>query len=293
MLLERELPMRGAGAGSRRVPERAGEDTILAVVRALELIEHLSGAADGMSLAEIARELSVNKAIAVRLLDTLESAGYVWRDDVSQRFHLTYRVSNLGLRQLQQSGLLGQCSALLEDLAERTGELVRLSVVERGEKITWVYAVVGTRRSLRIDPNFNFEVSLHTHATGKAWLTTMSEARADELLTRQGLQTLTPNSTTDLATLHAEIAAARDRGFASTYEENELGVGAVAAPIVAPRLSGARECVGVVSVAAPTNRMTRSEIEACGPLAANTAQRLAMMWPLDERVNLPTRTLVF
>ena len=82
--------------------------------------------------------------------------GYVWRDDIAQRYHLTYRVSNLGLRQLQQSGLLGQCTSLLEDLAERTGELVRLAVVERGEKITWVYAVVGTRRTLRDRSEFQF-----------------------------------------------------------------------------------------------------------------------------------------
>ncbi|MGB9118725.1 IclR family transcriptional regulator [Bradyrhizobium sp.] len=259
------------------------ETTVLAVERALETIELLSGAADGLSLAEISRELIINKAIASRLLETLEHAGYVWRDDTAQRYHLTYRVSNLGLRQLQQSGLLGQCTSLLEDLAERTGELVRLSVVERGEKITWVYAVVGTRRTLRIDPNFNFEVSLHSHATGKAWLMMLTPERAMELLRREGMAALTPHTNVDVKSLRKELDAASRRGFALTYEENEIGVGAVAAPIMAPRLSGGTECVGVVSVAAPTNRMTRADIDACGPLAAEVASRLALMWPLDER----------
>ena len=270
-------------SGSRRPPAKPGETTVLAVERALETIELLSGAADGLSLAEISRELIINKAIASRLLETLEHAGYVWRDDAAQRYHLTYRVSNLGLRQLQQSGLLGQCTSLLEDLAERTGELVRLSVVERGEKITWVYAVVGTRRTLRIDPNFNFEVSLHSHATGKAWLMMLTPERAMELLKREGMAALTPHTNVDVKSLRKELDAASRRGFALTYEENEIGVGAVAAPIMAPRLSGGTECVGVVSVAAPTNRMTRAAIEACGPLAAEVASRLALMWPLDER----------
>lgn len=256
---------------------------MLAVQRALETVELLAGAADGMSLAEISRALIINKAIAVRILETLEHAGYVWRDDIAQRYNLTYRVSNLGLRQLQQSGLLGQCTSLLEDLAERTGELVRLSVVERGEKITWVYAVVGTRRSLRIDPNFNFEVSLHTHATGKAWLMTLPPERALALIERDGMNSLTRHSNVDFDVLRRELEAARRRGFASTYEENEIGVGAVAAAVVAARLSGNSECVGAVSVAAPTNRMTRQEIEACGPLVAEVASRLALMWPLDER----------
>jgi len=269
--------------GSRRPTAKPVETTVLAVERALETIELLSAAAEGLSLAEISRELIVNKAIASRLLETLEHAGYVWRDDIAQRYHLTYRVSNLGLRQLQQSGLLGQCTSLLEDLAERTGELVRLSVVERGEKITWVYAVVGTRRTLRIDPNFNFEVSLHSHATGKAWLMMLTPQRAMALLKRDGMATLTPHTNVDVKSLRKELDAASRRGFALTYEENEIGVGAVAAPIMAPRLSGDTECVGVISVAAPTNRMTRAAIEACGPLAAEVASRLALMWPLDER----------
>ena len=270
-------------SGSRRPPAKPVETTVLAVERALETIELLSGAADGLSLSEISRELIINKAIASRLLETLEHAGYVWRDDTTQRYHLTYRVSNLGLRQLQQSGLLGQCTSLLEDLAERTGELVRLSVVERGEKITWVYAAVGTRRTLRIDPNFNFEVSLHSHATGKAWLMMLTPERAMELLKREGMAALTPHTNVDVKSLRKELDAASRRGFALTFEENEIGVGAVAAPIMAPRLSGGTECVGVVSVAAPTNRMTRAAIEACGPLAAEVAARLALMWPLDER----------
>ncbi len=266
--------------------EKPAETTILAVERALMLIEHLAAAYEGEGLAAIARMLDVNKSIALRLLETLEKSGYVWRDDNAQRYHLTYRVSNLGLRQLQISGLLGQCSSVLEDLAADTGELVRLAVVERGERITWVYAAAGRRGSLRIDPTFNFEVSLHTHATGKAWLMAMPQARAVSMLERSGMTALTPHSGTDLDALLRELEFASTRGFASTYEENEIGVGAVAAPIVAARLEGERECVGAVSVAAPTNRMTRTQIEACGPMAAEAASRLAMMWPLDERVSI-------
>ena len=48
------------------------ETTVLAVERALQLIERLADAAEGLSLADIARDLIVNKAIALRLLETLE-----------------------------------------------------------------------------------------------------------------------------------------------------------------------------------------------------------------------------
>jgi len=254
---------------SRRPSAKPVETTVLAVERALEMIELLSGAADGLSLAEISRELIINKAIASRLLETLEHAGYVWRDDIAQRYHLTYRISNLGLRQLQQSGLLGQCTSLLEDLAERTGELVRLSVVERGEKITWVYAVVGTRRTLRIDPNFNFEVSLHSHATGKAWLMMLTPKRAMELLKREGIAALTPHTNVDLKSLRKELDAAGRRGFALTYEENEIGVGAVAALRAQRGHAAARPITG----ARPAERATASG-------SPHSASQLASIrWP--------------
>ena len=107
--------------------------------------------------------------------------------------------------------------------------------------------------------------------------------RALALVAREGMDPLTRYTNVDVDVLRQELETGRRRGFAITYEENEIGVGAVAAPIVAARLSGGAECVGVVSVAAPTNRMTRADIEACGPLAAEVASRLAAMWPLDER----------
>lgn len=264
---------------------RGTENTVLAVERALKLVDWLAGATGGLSLAELAQRLTVNKAIAARLLETLEKSGYVWRDDVAQRYHLTYRVSNLGLRQLQHSGLLGQSTAVLKTLAERTGELVRLAVVEAGQRITWVHAVPGARRAVRIDPSFNFDISLHSHATGKAWLMTLGADRVDDLLRSQGMPALTAFTCIDRDALQAELDAARRRGFALTYQENELGVGAVAAPIRARRLTGPRECVGAVSVAAPTACLSRDDIEACGPLAVEAAARLELIWPLDESVS--------
>src|SRR5688572_27396481 len=100
-------------AGSERV-----EETVVSVERAFAIVEMLADAEDGLSLAEIARRLDLNKAIAVKLLHTLERLALVWRDDRARRFYLTYSISNLGLRQLQKSRLLDQCSAVLKSLAE-------------------------------------------------------------------------------------------------------------------------------------------------------------------------------
>lgn len=276
--------MRDVVTGLRRTTERSGEDTILAVERALDLIEHLSSATDGLSLAEISRELLLNKAIVVRLLDTLEHAGYVWRDDRVQRFYLTYRVSNIGLRHLQTSRLLDQCAAVLKSLAEESGELVRLAVVEPGgEKLTWVHLISGAKRTLQIDPNYSLEISLHTHAIAKAWLSTMPIERALALIEAQGVEAQTRYSMTTPEAIREDLRLAAQRGYAGSFEENEIGISAIAAPVWADTLEGGRECVGAVSLAAPTNRVSREDLENWGPALIRNTEQLGRIWPLEAR----------
>ena len=273
--------MAKVAAGAR--PEKIDE-TIVSVERAFDIIGMLADSVDGFPLAEIARRLDLNKAIVSKLLNTLESQMLVWRDERAQRYYLTYRISNLGLRHLQTSRLLDQCSAALRQLAEETGELVRLAIVEPGgQRIVWVQSFAGSKRSLRIDPNYTLEIGLHTHATGKAWLSTLPFADALKLLMHQGIEASTAYSKTSISDIRAELEEVARRGFALSYEENELGVGAVAAPIQASTLGGAPECVGVVSLAAPTNRMSRADLESCGSFVMATTRRLGETWPLEAR----------
>ncbi|MBA4791693.1 MAG: IclR family transcriptional regulator [Pseudomonadota bacterium] len=264
-------------------PEKLDE-TIVSVARTFEVIEMLADSVDGLPLAELSRQLGLNKAIVTKIMHTLENLALVWRDERAQRYYLTYRISNLGLRHLQTSRLLDQCSAALRQLAEETGELVRLAIVEPGgQRIVWVQSFAGSKRSLRIDPNYSLQIGLHTHATGKAWLSTLPFADALKLLLQQGLNPLTAHSKTSVAEIRAELEEAARRGFALSYEENELGVGAVAAPIRASTLGGEPECVGVVSLAAPSNRMSRSDLESYGLIVVATTTRLGETWPLEAR----------
>jgi IclR family transcriptional regulator, acetate operon repressor len=262
--------------------DKSSVDTLLSVERAFDVVEMLADADDGQTLADISRRMGVNKAIALKLLNTLEKLAVVWRDNRVQRYYLTYRISNLGLRHLQNSQLLDQCFAVLKALAEETGELVRLAIVEpSGDRITWIQTVAGTKRSLQIDPNYSLEIGLNTHAAGKAWLSTMPFDAALKLMMQRGIRQLTQYSKVGIAAIKEDLEESARRGFAISHEENELGVSAIAAPIIAPTLIGGSECVATVSLAAPTNRMSRNDLEACGPLITDTAAHLAKIWTLE------------
>lgn len=256
---------------------------VLSVRRSLKLLELMSEGEYLWSLADISRRLDVNKAIALRLIDELRAAGFVYRDEATGGYLLTYKLSNLGLRKLAQTRLLDQSSGVLNELANSTGELVRLGVVEFGTRVTWVLAFVGARRTLHIDPNYRLDVQLNTHAAGKAWLATLPPEKAWGILQATGVAKCTKFSKTKRSDIESDLQAARDRGFASSYEENELGVGAIAAPIMVRMATGKLACVGVISVAAPTSRMSVSELATLAPMLLRGVAKLSNIWPIGER----------
>src|ERR1700754_1997806 len=100
---------------------------------------------------------------------------------------------------------------------------------------------------------------------------------------REGMKPLTKHTMTRAKAIRTELELTRKRGFATSFEESELGVIAIAAPIMVTNLTGERECVGAVSLAAPTNRMNARELVACSPQLLATVDRLAQIWPLEPR----------
>jgi DNA-binding IclR family transcriptional regulator len=257
-------------------------ESIVSVERALAIIERLADRQDGLSFTEIVALLDVNKAIAFKLLNTLEHSGYLFRNERSGAYCLTYRITNLALRKLSAERLLDQSNAILRPLADATGELVRLAVVERGgERITWVLSLRPERQVLQIDPNYSMEIGLHTHAAGKAWLATLPFGAALRLVRASGFKPKTRHSLTTTEALRAELARSAARGYALTYEEHALGVGAIGVPVMVSGPDGARACVGAVTVAAPCVRMTRKDLEALAPRVRAAAAKLAEAWPAD------------
>ncbi|MBA2962170.1 MULTISPECIES: IclR family transcriptional regulator [Ramlibacter] len=254
-------------------------DTITGVERALFVIEQLAEAPDGLSFTEILNILEVNKSIAFKLLNTLIATRYVFKDEKTGNYCLTYRISNVGMKKMSRSRLLNQSQVILRELADQTGEFIRLAVVEQ-DTITWVMSILTKKRYLQIDPNYSTEIGLHTHAAGKAWLATIEPDRARRLILERGIQRMTPHSLVDIKKIMADLHVTAERGYAISYEEHGLGVGAIGAPIMVQQFGSEQpRCVGVVTLAAPVAHMDRAALETCAPQVVATAEKLASVWP--------------
>lgn len=259
-------------------PRAAGAamDNLVTVSRTMTIFELLAGKTHGLSLSDIARHLDVNKSIALRILSSLEQANYVFRSIGTQHYLLTYKVSRIGLNVLVANRFMEQVQPNLRKLADESGELVLLAAVEpHGPQ--WILAARGDRgRRLQVDPMI--QSSLHSTATGKAWLSTLPDREVEQLVGKK-LLAATDKTVRTLAALKRQLAEIRAQGYSISDQENEEGIKAISVPI---RIDSTGDPVGFVSITAPVSRNTDRDFDRFRRLLLAAAASLGDTWPPRE-----------
>jgi len=246
------------------------------VTNAMHVLELLAPHPEGRRVTEIAERLGVNKAIAHRLLAALVNAGYVHQDPRTSSYFATHSLGALGLRQLSSSAVETWAQRSLDSLAAECEELVRLAVATN-DSLKWIAKAQGANSSLRIDPVMGQDAVPHATASGKAWLATLSPDRVATVLAHESRLDVTPRSPLDRSALQVELDEVRHRGYATTIEEMDLGISAVAAAIHGA--GPGREATGTISIAGPSVRMTRARMAELSPRLIAAAADISRSWP--------------
>lgn len=246
------------------------------LTRAMEILESLADEPQGLRITDLAEQLGVNRAIPHRILSDLRESGYVVQDPRTERYRATFRVGSVGLRQLESAGIFRWAQDELVRLAELSRELVRVSVFT-DQHLRFVSQAQGAASTLIIDSPIRSELSLHATASGKAFLSTLTDDEITALLKERGLNPHTEMTVTMVERLLADVAAARANGFAIVEQEMEVGISAIAAPIRLDRSESGRG-VGAVSIAGPSARLTRQRLTELAPELIQTTRRLAEQW---------------
>lgn len=250
--------------------------------RCLAILESLVNEPAGLPMSLIAQRLELPVSATHRLLAVLVARRYVRQDPVSQNYQATMLVAALGVRLLAGLHITEISQPVLDELAQKTGELVRLSVLE-GTHLTWVAKAQGARSSIRYDPISGRDVPLHVTAMGKAWLATLTDSEAIRIVEERGFggDLIGPNAVRTVDELREQLRLTRDRGFAIVEEEAEAGISAIATVI----RNGAKPkspIVGCLAVAGPTFRLDRERLVGFAPQLLEAASRLSELWPVRE-----------
>ena len=250
------------------------------IERTMTILDILATEPDGVRITDVATRLGLNRAIPHRILAELVALGYVVQDPRTERYRATFKLGSLGVRQLETAGTVRWAQDQLDALAARTRELVRLAIVVDGG-LRWIAKAQGAATALIFDGVSGSDVVLHATASGKAWLSTLPEPDVEAILGERGLSAQTERTETDLQHLLSEISSAREQGYAVTQEEMEIGVSAIAVPVV-PSETGDGRGVATVSVAGPAARLRPDMMVSFAPALQQAASHLARQWHAYE-----------
>jgi DNA-binding IclR family transcriptional regulator len=217
---------------------------VQSVDRAMAILDMLARLGEA-GVTEIAHELDVHKSTAFRLVEALEAWQLVEQVSERGKYRLGFGIVRLAGATTARLDLSRESQEVCERLAAELDETVNVAIVDQGQA-TNVLQVYGSA-AVTARNWIGQRTPMHATSSGKVLLAWSAE---DELVLDE-LTPFTPNTRTDPATLRAELAEVRDRGWAGTVEELEVGLNAVAAPIRAAD----GQVVAALSVSGPAYRV--------------------------------------
>jgi DNA-binding IclR family transcriptional regulator len=253
------------------------------IERVFSVLESLTSDPRGLPMQTLAEQLDIPKSATHRLLAELIRLGYVRQNPETLRYHLSTKLVAMGFQYLSSSGA-DIVQPVLDRLAQETGELVRLGVID-GERQTWIAKAQGARTGLRYDPDMGRDAPLFYTASGHAWLACMSDAEALSLVERQAAQVpvgIGPNAPRSNIELLERLRLAREQGYAWVEESSAVGTSAIAAVVKHPADG---RVIGVLSIAGPSARMPGARLHELAPLLLRFAEELSAASRASELFN--------
>ena len=244
--------------------------------KALDLLHAVSVDAAGRQAAELAEECGVPLSTAYRLLTSLTQRGYTVLDKRTRRYSLGLETFVLGQTVAQARGLTGVARPILEDLAAETGEATLMAVLS-GTHQLYVHYVRGPH-SVSVIGSPGTLGPLHCTAQGKVLVAMSSEKTRRRLVDTLELTAFTAKSITDRAEFGREMARVAQQGWAIADEEHEVGIRAIAAPVMRDPVPLAR---AAISIAAPAFRATVDTLQRWLPALQDAAQRISLVMPME------------
>lgn len=235
------------------------------VEKALKVLELMSAHGAPMRLADLSRELGMNKSTTYRLLEKMGQLGYVRQGDDS-RYMLTTRMWAIGVRAFRNFDLRAWAEKHLEDLARETGETAVLAMADGAEVV-----IIDKRESIQAVKTMSplgSRSPMHVSSLGKALLM----VDADRIL--PGVKRLskhTDKTITSLTALKTDLARARAAGVAEAFDEFTEGVSGVSAPVQG--VDGG--LLGAIGVSLPSMRCTPEHLALIRAAVKSHAERLS------------------
>ena len=238
------------------MPQKTESDTRKAegmggLAKGLAIVEAFS-AHSVMSVADAARASGTTRASARRCLITLTELGYV--EHSGREFRPLTRLRRLGGVASRRDQLAQLAQPLLARARDDVAESVSLAVLDHDGAL--FIARAEAEHIVSTGVRVGARLPAYCSATGRVLLSQFSDKEVLQRIGRKPLPRRTSHTLTTTSELLAEIRSVREKGYAVSDEELELGLRALAVPVVGPN----DEIIAAISVSAASARVRSADL---------------------------------
>ncbi|WP_321795747.1 IclR family transcriptional regulator [Caballeronia sp. J97] len=232
-----------------------GEPTYIVpgLERGLKILTEFSPREPVLGAPELSRRLGIPRTTVFRLLQTLESLGFLERADKDRNYRLGVAVLRLGFEYLSSLELTDLGLPIIEALRDATG-LTSHILIRDGRDVVFV-AKAQSHAPIFSSVKVNVGTRLPAHATthGHVLMGDLSLDELRALYPEPHLERFTQSTPETVEELYERVKEDAERGYATSQSSFERGISVVTAPV--------RNDTGRI-VAVITTTIPRPEIDA-------------------------------
>lgn len=235
-------------------PDKADTNYIVpGLERGLQILTQFSPREPVLGAPELSKRLNIPRTTVFRLLQTLESLGFLERADKDRNYRLGVAVLRLGFEYLSSLELTDFGLPIIEGLRDVTGLSTHI-VIRDGRDVVFV-AKAQSHAPLFSSVKVNVGTRLPAHATthGHVLMGDLTLTELRTLYPEPTLECYTQYTPKTVEVLYEQIREDAERGYALSQSLFERGISVVTAPV--------RNDAGRI-VAVITTTIPRPEIDA-------------------------------
>lgn len=208
------------------VRERPAE-FVESLAKGIAILESFDAANPEMTISDVARRVGLTPAAARRSLLTLEKLGYIGQKD--KRFHLKPKLMALGSAFYFTARIEEILQQDLRRVVDMFGDASSIGTLD-GQDVIYV-AHCSVQRARRASAVAGARYPAYATSMGRVLLAALSDEKIDDYLRNCNATKLTSKTCTNPKALRAELMAVRRKGYATTVDQLDYGITALAVPI--------------------------------------------------------------
>jgi len=199
------------------------------VLKAARVLSLFNENARKLRNVDIHRMTGFNKSTVMRLLLSLEKAGFLEKDPTTGEYSIGVALFEAGSKYLDQTDLHRQAMPLISELASRCNETAYLAVLNGHEAV--YLDRVESSKAIRTTSRVGGRVPLYCTGAGKAILAFQEDEQIQSILKLVKIRAFTSRTLTERGKILKELEAVRQRGYAVDNQEYEEEIKSVGAPV--------------------------------------------------------------